>query len=100
MVPCDTRAVKCYDDGRVISGRHNALEIVGSRAYRFSVFGCVVDSGAITSAELSNHPVEAFALPLTREAATTWGWQYFEDLGADGVADIIARLTRPTGPLV
>ncbi len=69
-------------------------------ARRFATYSCEYRDAEIVSAELSQEPVEELALPLVRHVALEWCWQHFEDLEPTRIAELVARLNRPTGPLV
>jgi len=49
-----------------------ALEITGSVARRFAVYGAVIEGSTIASAELSEEPLEELELPLARDVAEAW----------------------------
>lgn len=84
-------------------GRSHALDLVyvegRTVARRFKVHAAVIEGGRLVSAELSEAPIEEITLPLTREAATVWVLQHFEDLEQVAMQALISQLTRPTGLL-
>jgi hypothetical protein len=87
-----------------IIGRHNALEF-GTRAgrrvaRRYVVHYLEIRDGRVVDAEIADEPDEEIALPMSRDIATLWAWECFEDLGDERIADLVVQLVRPTGPLV
>ena len=82
----------------MILAHHNALEISGSIARRYAVYGAVIDDGAIVSAEVAEEPAETIRLPLPRDVARDLMLFFFEELAPDRMRAVLDELTRPVGP--